>query len=262
MTTDVPQGWKRVIDEDFLLDCAEGAFKDVYGPRKIGFYPGPNETSYAAYGTASGGTAGYKDTSARGTYTGKFISVANGICSQRLWQDTAAGKIWVSAIIPFANISGTAKWGDSPGLIIEEHSRFTMDAGFKAAHLLWPVSNTSNPDGELDWPEFDGGTVKGFIHHQNPNVNGIQTVITPSPAIDQAQWHTYRTEWMPANYVKYYCDGVLIGSMTGSKVPANWMHIVLQNETSLLKTNNVLNPIPAGAKGLVETKWIRVMTPV
>lgn len=263
MDLSIPPGWKVAVREDFEVDCAEGEFGTKYGIRNIGFYPGPGEMSAAAYGNASGGTTGYLDTSKRGKYTGKFISVSGSVLKQRGFVD-ASGNIWVSAVCPFAKPGGTAKWGDVPAFIFEQRTRFPiMDPGFKMAHLAWPVSNTNNPDGEIDWPEAEKKLVKGYIHRQNPNTNGVQTVITPNPAIDMTQWHTYRTEFSKGQYVRLYCDGVLQGQETNpSWVPALNMHLVLQNETSLLRdSNNVLIPIPAASKYEVHTDWMQLFTP-
>lgn len=257
----IPQGWKLAVREDFDIDCVEGAFGSIYGDRQIGFYPGPGETTKAASGTASGGTLGYQDTSKRGTYTGKYISVKDGVVTQRGFVD-ANGKIWVSALVPFALPGTTAKWGDVPGIILEQRSKFMMQSGFKMAHLEWPVSGKNDVDGELDWPEAENRLCKAYIHHQNSAVNGIQTIITPNPPIDISLWHTYRTEWKKGEYVRFFCDGVLQGEMTGAKVPANLMHVVLQNETSLLKNSSgVLIPVPSTSTYRVDTDWLQYFIP-
>lgn len=261
MDLTIPAGWKVVLRENFELDCAEGSFGQLYGNRQIGFYPGPGETSQAAYGTASGGAAGYTDTSKRGTYTGKYISVGDSICYQRGFTD-ANGKIWVSALCPFAKPGGTAKWGDVPGIIFEQRTRFFMDVGYKMAHLFWPVSNKNNPDGELDWPEAENKVAKAYLHHQNPDINGVQTIYTPNPPVDISQWHTYRTEWKKGQYAKFFVDGVLVGEMSGLKIPQLDMHIVLQNETSLLRNSSgAYIQIPTVSKYRVETDWMQYLIP-
>lgn len=259
----VPNGWKVAVREDFEIDCSEGQFGTIYGPRQIGFYPGPGETSAANYGTANGGTDGYKDTSKRGTYTGKFISVSGSVLKQRGFVDAATGKIWVSSLCPFAKIGGTSKWGDVPAYIFEQRTRFPiMDDGFKLAHLGWPISNSNELDGEIDWPEAEKRLAKGYVHHPNPTVNGLQTVITPNPAIDISQWHTWRTEWAKGQYVRLFCDGVLQGQVTDpSKLPNNLMHHSLQNETSLLRNSSGLIPVPATAKYEVHTDWLQYLIP-
>lgn len=261
MDLSIPQGWKVAVRENFELDCAEGTFGSAYGARQVGFYPGPGEISQAAYGTSNGGTLGYQDTSKRGTYTGKYISVKDSVCKQRGFTD-ANGKIWVSALVPFAKPGGTAKWGDVPGIIFEQRSKFMMQTGYKMAHLGWPVTNTNNPDGEFDWPEAENRVCKGFVHHQNPSVNGVQTECTPSPPIDISLWHTYRTEWIKGTSIKFFCDGIMCLMLTGPKVPAKDMHIILQNETSLLKNSGgAFLPVPSTSTYEVQTDWLQYLIP-
>lgn len=257
IAVDVPFGWREAIAEDFNTDCPEGQFGAIYGPRGFGFYPGPGETSPAAYGTASGGTLGYLDTSRRGTYTGRYISAAGGALKQRLL--TVDGFTWVSSVIPFVKNS-VSKWGSQPGMIWEECSRFTLDPSFKAAHLLWPESNRKFPDGELDWPEFGGsGNAKGYVHRQNATSDATQVVVNPNPPVAVTGWHVYRTIWTMGAAVTYLADGAAQGGLngTGVGVPATPMRLSLQNET-ILDTTVAINP---AHKGLVETDWIRVLVP-
>lgn len=258
-----PTGWRLGVEEDFDLDVEEGQF-GLYGDRGIGFYPGIGETSKAHYGTATGGATGYKDTSGRGMYSGKFIRTYDGVCYQRGFTDSA-GKIWVSAIVPFSKlVSNTSKWGDMPAFVFEQCTRFPVcDPGFKWAHLAWPITNTNDPDGEIDWPEAELNNVKGYIHHQNPQVNGVQTVANPNPAIDARNWHVYRTEFWKGQRVRLLCDGVLIKELASTTlVPQKDMHIVLQNETSLLRdANGVRIPVPATSKYQVETDWLWLAHP-
>lgn len=249
MTTDIPSGWREEIAEDFNIDCAEGQFGAVYGPRRIKFYP-----------------TGYRDTFNRGDYSGNYISVEDGIMKQRLFVSGGRGK--VSSIVPIANPSGGQPWGSVNSMIFEERVRWTFSpvapgkAGFKAAHLMWPQLQNNLTYGEIDWPELDASSgvpteVKGYIHRINATSGGDQTVANPSPDINPSVWHTYRTVWVSGQYVDFYCDGVLILHST-NRVPNTPFRLSLQNETSM--ANN--DPLDPNATCLVETDWIRVLIPV
>lgn len=243
ITTDVPSGWRVTITENFDISCADkAAFDATYPSRGIKRYPDHYPDTRTNQGKTDGG------------YYNAPIRVTGGVL--KIEMDVVNGKARVGAIVPVPTATGT--WGDSPGVIVEERSRFTLDPGFKAAHLLWPQSNKSNPDGEIDYPEFNGpaGPVSAFIHYQNPTTSGEQKAI--GTTIDPRQWHTYRTVWKMGQSVAFYCDGALISPTWTARVPATPMHIVLQNET-ILGTGTV-GP-GASAKGLVETDWIRVMVP-
>jgi hypothetical protein len=249
MTTDIPSGWKQMIQEDFNIDCAEGQFASVYGPRRIKFYP-----------------TGYRDTFNRGDYTGAYISVANGVCRQRLFVRNGRGV--VSALVPIANPNGGQPWGSVNSMIFEERVKWTFSslaanrAGFKAAHLMWPQLQNNLTYGEIDWPELDASSgnpteVKGYIHRINATSGGDQTVATPVPDISPTVWHTYRTVWVSGQYVDFYCDGVLILHST-NRVPNTPFRLALQNETSM--ANN--DPLDPNATCFVDTDWIRVLIPV
>lgn len=243
ITTDIPAGWRETISETFDLPVADkAAFDAQYLARRITRYPDNYPDTRTKQGKTDGG------------YYNAPISVSGGIL--RIPMDVVNGKARVAAIVPKIGTVGT--WGDTPGAIAEHRSRFTYDDGFKSAHLFWPYSNTSNPDGEIDYPEFNGpgGPVKAFLHYQNPTFSGEQKEFVT--AIDPRQWHTYRTVWKMGQYVEFYCDGVLIAPRWTTRVPSTPMHCVLQNETKI-GTGSV-GPA-ATAKGLVEMAWIRGLVP-
>jgi hypothetical protein len=115
--------------------------------------------------------------------------------------------------------------------------------GYKVAYLLWPESNTSNPDGEIDWPEqnLDGlGTATTFMHWQVIAGNTGQSSAGSSvDLVDALDWKVFDIEWRPnqanpaSSTLKTHVDGVLIGNFTGVKVPIHRMHWSWQNETFL-----------------------------
>lgn len=249
ITTDVPDGWRETVREDFTVDCAEGQFATTYAGRSIAFYPrGYYDTRYKQNRPNGQAIRG-------GEYSADFISVARSVLTARMF--VRNNVVQANALVPLANPAG-GKWGDSPGMIYEHRSRFTYSDGLKSAHLLWPVTNTSLPDGEIDYPEFESNKpVQCFVHHQGATTGGdqAQLVATGILVIDPTQWHTYRLEWEPGVWVRIWCDGALINAYT-NRIPAKAMHLVLQNE-SWLDTR----PIPADAHGTMETDWIRVMVP-
>ena len=239
ITTDIPEGWRQVIHEDFDLACSKEQFDAVYGPRRITRYP-----------------ANYADTRQQqgrgGGYYSAPIWVEDSVLRCQMWVENGVAKCM--SLVPRATDVG--KWGDSPGLIWEECSRFTFSDGFKAAHLSWPQSNDSTPDGEIDYPEFDcDDPVSAFCHHQGATSGSDQKQFTTSIAPDE--WHVYRTVWKMGQYLEFSCDGELIAPRYTTRIPSTPMHLSLQNETWLRDAS-----VPPDAEGLIETDWIRVFVPL
>jgi hypothetical protein len=243
ITTDTLAGWRETIREDFDIDCAEGGFAGVYPARGIKFYPRP-----------------YPDTRRKqlrggGFYSADYISVKDSICTARMFVD-ANGATQCNALVPVA-VAGNGKWGDAPGMIVEERVRFTYTDGLKSAHLLWPQSDDSTPDGEIDDPEFESSRrVECFVHHQGATVGSDQRQIVPTATvINPREWHTYRLMWVMGKSVTIWCDGQQIAHYT-DRIPSTPMHCVLQNESWLASA-----AVPANAQGTIETDWIRVWVP-
>lgn len=240
MPTDVPSGWKVSIAEHFDLDCASKAeFDSKYPARKILRYPDNYPDTRKNQGKADGG------------YYTANITVAGSVLTAHM--KVVNGVAQCMSLVPKATNDG--KWGDSPGLIWEECSKFTYTDGFKSAHLSWPKSNDSTPDGEIDFPEFDADDdVCAFLHHQGATQGSDQKQFNTD--VDPTQWHWYRTIWKMGEYVEFYCDGVLIAPRYTTRIPSTPMHLSLQNETWLSSA-----PVPANATGTVSTDWIRVLIP-
>ncbi|WP_267421381.1 MULTISPECIES: family 16 glycosylhydrolase [unclassified Curtobacterium] len=80
------------------------------------------------------------------------------------------------------------------------------------AVMLWPTSNV-RADGELNYPEgqFDGRPTV-FHHSMVPGHEDKAKSIDTH--VSWHGWHTYTTDWVPGQYVKYYLDGELIGTVT------------------------------------------------
>lgn len=240
ITTDVPAGYRQVINENFDIAATnKAAFDSIYPARNIKRYPDNYPDTRTKQGKADGG------------YYNAPIDVQGGVLNIRM--DVVNGKGRVAAIVPLAQ-PGNGLWGDNAGFIIEERTRFTYTDGFKSAHLTWPASNDSTPDGEIDFAEFDARNNVGvFIHHQGSTTGSDQKFF--DLGVKPYEWHTYRMEWVMGQRVRIWVDGVLKVDYT-TRIPATPMHIVLQNETWLSSS-----PVPSNATGLVETDWIRVLVP-
>ena len=240
MPNDVPSGWKVAIAEEFDLDVPNKAeFDSKYAARRILRYPDNYPDTRRKMGRTDGG------------YYTADITVAGSVLTSQM--KVVNGVAQCMSLVPKATDDG--KWGDSPGLIWEECSRFTYSDGFKSAHLSWPKSNDSTPDGEIDFPEFDvTDTVSAFLHHQGATVNTDQKHFGTGTRPND--WHWYRTVWKMGQYVEFSIDGQLIAPRYTTRIPSTPMHLSLQNETWLRS-----DPVPPNATGLIETDWIRVLIP-
>jgi hypothetical protein len=85
-------------------------------------------------------------------------------------------------------------------------------AGNGVAVMLWPTSNVRS-DGELNYPEgqFDG---RPTVFHHSMVPGHEDTAKSIDTHVSWHGWHTYTTDWVPGQYVKYYLDGELIGTVT------------------------------------------------
>jgi hypothetical protein len=252
----VPTGWRQTINETFDIPCVEGEFATIYPQRGIKFYPRPYMDTRWQQNRANGQAI------RGGAYSGDFISVADGVCRQRIW--VRDNILQCSALVPVA-LAGVGTWGDAPGMIYEEESRAIFTDGIKWAHLLWAKFGTNTAgaltggggNGEIDYPESTARRrVECYVHHQNATVGNDQKQLVPSNVIiNPFEWHTYRLEWDKSDHVKIWCDGVFIAEYF-TRIPAEPMHAVFQNE-SWLDTA----AIPANAEGLVETRRVSVAVP-
>lgn len=222
---DLP-GWRQTFRDDFTTAAPLGSFDAVYGPRWSGY------------------CCGDVDTSKQGTYSpGKVLSAANGTLDYYL--HTENGTHYVAAPLP--RVGGS---GPEGGQVYGRYSvRFKSDAiyGYKIAWLLWPDSERSPDDGELDFPEANlNGTIFGAAHYADPT-DGQQWVNTGTAL---TSWHTATIEWTPGKVVMLL-DGAAVLTNT-VKVPVTPMHWVLQAETNLDGTQPVNNT----AAGHVSIDWV------
>ncbi len=208
---DLP-GWKQIFTEDFTT------------PVTLGNFPGTAyKNKFTVYLDGWPDTAGKQGKPSR-YYPSKVITVANGILNK--YMHTENGFSMGAAILPILPSGGRDQ------LYGKYTVRFRADSllGYKTAWLLWPQSNTSNPDGEIDFPEGDlASTIHAYMHHINPTSGGDQEAF--STGATYSNWHIASTEWT-SNKVVFILDGKVIGTST-TRVPNKPMHWVLQSESCL-----------------------------
>lgn len=234
-----PAGWARRVQSTFSENTPLGA------------WPGP----VAAKDWRSR-TAGYKDSSGRGTYdSGKTITEHDGLLDAFIHSE--GNTRYIAAPIPLI--------GDTTGQRINICMRADPLPGYKLAFLLWPRDGSGNSRGEIDYPEGKltlDGAGNAFMHYDpkpagNPNQDAYST------GRNYVDWHLYTLEWNPGSpssqaddYAAFYVDGVLIGRSTGARVPDGPMHYIMQIETYVSG-----QALPAPAAGHVILDWVTISTP-
>jgi len=216
-------GWRLIFHEDFTTNAPSGGFLSRYP--NFGAYPW-----------------GWLDTSKRGHYDPRILSVSGGMLTMHL-HTSSDGIHHVAA--PYPKLPG----GGSNQLYGRYSVRFRADAvdGYKTAWLLWPQSEVWS-DGEIDFPEGDlTGTISAFLHH----VGAPTEQDYFGTGVGFANWHVATTEWSP-NKVVFSFDGRVIGTST-QHVPARAMHYVLQTETEL-----GADPVPSTTAGNVQVDWVSI----
>lgn len=102
---------------------------------------------------------------------------------------------------------------------IEIRAQYPNNRGNWAA--FWMLADGWPP--EIDIAEFRGSP-KNYMTMANYNGTWNSTTRTA----DYTGWHTYGLEWA-AGSLKYYIDGVVYKTITGSSVPATAMYVILSN---------------------------------
>jgi len=225
-------GWDQIFYDDFNTDASVGNFLSTYGTN-WGAYPNP-----------------WTDTSGNGTYDpSKTLYVSNS--KMYIHLHTESGTCYVSAPQPKLNGSN-AFVGITYGRFQFRLRVVTANDKFKLAWLLWPDSDSWPDDGEINFPEgTTTSTINAYMHYARPA--GGQDAFEGSTEVF-TDWHICTIEWT-AGQVKFYLDGVLLGTST-SYVPSNPMHWVLQSETL------VGGPAPDPAdECLVEVDWVVAYAP-
>jgi len=225
-------GWTQVFTEDFTTPAALGSFAGIYLN---------NPANNWAWGSYDGGT----DTSGHGLYdSSKVLSVSGSVLDY--YVHTESGTHYVAAIRPW--------YGHGPqgGTIYGRCSvRFRSDPvyGYKIAWLLWPDSNVSPRDGEIDWPEANlDNTIFGTNHALNLTGTDINDWFDSGVSLSGG-WHTAVIEWTPGSIVMIL-DGVVKHTYT-DYIPSTEMHWVLQAETNL----DGWEPTDNTAAGHLQIDW-------
>jgi hypothetical protein len=240
-------GWDQ-WHQDFLTPAAEGTFLATYWtaePRyKVNAYP------------PSPGTGTYNDTSTKNgklpasVYDPNRLSVAGGVLRGRLGGPLEGGKIKVAAFLPQFYLDDR----DVSAVHCVFRARADTMPSFKVAWLLWPKSNTSNPDGEVDFLEgnLGGNKTSWFMHRQALGTQDVGSI-----PVAMSGWQTYEFEWQRATSFWVKVNGVYVPNgagqnVTTANVPANEMHPVFQSETRLDRTSGV-TPTDTGS---VYVDWL------
>lgn len=211
-----------------------------------------------------------------GYYDQNIFSVGNdSICKMRIYTD-AAGRHHVGALRPKLNNTAST-WnvlGGRFAICIRVKNPLPT---YKVAQLMWPQSNVSNPDGELDLPEqdLDGlDVISAFEHWQGA---GGQSSASSTIDLVGAGWVVVVSEWRPnpgtptlstwKTYAAQYdatpsiIAGSLtspFGSFTGVHVPDTPMHWIWQWETFL----NYGAVLDSSVDQFVEFAWATFENPI
>ena len=233
-----PSGWRRVMADSFSEDIPLGEWGKPGGRWE---FPG---------GKWRARTAGYKDTSGRGTYNSpKTTTQHHGALD--VWIHSEGSTRYVAAPIPLV--------GNTVGQRISLCMRADQIPGYKIAFLLWPDEGPGNYHGEIDFPEgklLSTGSAHAFMHFDPKPSSGKQQDAYDSN-VSLMSWHTYTMEWHPGqNEVSFYVDGRLIGRSARPEVPDGPMHYVMQMETYVPGQE-----LPPPAEGHVLVDWFTIDVP-
>lgn len=194
---DLP-GWRQVFSDDFTSDVPEGGWaRSAYADRWLAY-------------------DGFPDTHGVGRYSEDALSTSDGLLQMR-WH-TQDGVPLVTGVVPLVD----GAWGGHVGGRYSVRFRADASAGYVAALLLWPDSNTWD-DGEIDFAE---GDVDGGInaYHHCPG-DAEKSCGTANTAARFSDWHVATVEWTSTG-VTYLLDGYVV--QRAKEVPTTPMHLVLQ----------------------------------
>ena len=234
MPTGNLQDFTLLFTDDFSTDAAEGTFLTKY-------------TRWRAYPNT------YKDTSGRGTYEPRVISVANSIMTMALRYEAASGRFLCAA--PEPKINGAGARGQTYGRYSVRFNVPTASRGYKTAWLLWPDSNNS-AEGEIDAPEGDLDGVD-TIHAYSHDVQGVHShnAFSSNTGVRYvgSGWHTMDIVWKPSG-VTFFLDGRNLGTAPKLGTPVTPMHWILQSETELDRSF----ALPTTARATIQVDWVAV----
>ncbi len=244
-------GWNQVFADDFSADPAVniGGFSGCSSGKSI---MTSNCSGLPASVSAKWWTYpdGWTDTAHTGIYEpSQTLSIGNGTLN--VYLHSVGGTHMGAALVP--KIPGGPNGNGQIYGRYEVRFRADQIAGYKTAWMLWPDSNVSPRDGEIDFPEADLNTpMIGYLHHQGATVNNDQDY-WPTTATYNS-WHTATITRMPG-YVQFALDGNVIGTST-SRLPNTPMHWILQSETS------TYGVVPANStNGWIQIAWVTAYAP-
>lgn len=223
----------QVLAENFNGDRVPlGSFADCdhsSGSRAAycGRLTGDYRKNFWAYPTGWQDTAKSNGWPVGGTYHPEdTVSVSpaadgDGQMHIRMWRPARGGDVHSAAVLP-----KPVKY-QRYGKYSERFRVSRIAAGYKSAHLLWPVNDAACPGCEMDFPEGEWNGRISAYHH--PRGGGDQDAYETTAK--WSAWHTSTVEWTPG-HTRYYLDGRLIGhSVRGvPDTPHDW---ILQNEAAL-----------------------------
>lgn len=216
--------WHLRFSDDFTTPVPLGAFTgcdhNTDTPRAYcSGLTGAMRTNWWAYPEGWPDTASQRGYPVGGTYDpATTLSVSGGQLHIRLWRGPTGG-VHSATVVP------KKLMGQRYGRYEERWRVSKVAAGYKSAHLLWPVNN----DGcsEIDFPELEWDTrVAGFVH---PSTCGQQAAVGTGQS--WSSWHTSVIEWRRGD-LRFFLDGKQVAHVTGG-VPAVPMTWDIQNESAL-----------------------------
>jgi hypothetical protein len=233
-----PSGWRRVMSDSFGEDIP------------LGQWGKPGGTWERPGGMWRGRTAGWKDSSGRGTYDSpRTTSQHDGMLD--VWIHSEGSVRYVAAPIPLV--------GNTAGQRISLCVKADEIPGYKVAFLLWPNEGPGNYHGEINFPEgrlLTTATANAFMHY-DPKPTSGKTQDWFDGGVALQGWHAFTIEWHPSrDYVSFFRDGTLIGRSNRPEVPNGPMHYVMQMETYLSG-----QPLPPPAEGHVRVDWFTIDVP-
>lgn len=237
-----PSGWREIFSDDFSTDVREGGWTGCNrNTRRCSGLPAAVRDKWYSY------PEGYTDTSGNGKYIPSEVnSISNSMLRLRMRNEGGVTK--VAAPIPLLSGPGTINGGLRYGRYAV---RFKADPtpGYKVAWLLWPHSDVTPRDGEIDFPEGDlDGEISAFMHRQNGTSGSDQDAYV-TRSLFASGWHTAVMEWGPDEMV-FILDGNVIGRST-SRIPNTPMDYVMQSETVLSGA-----PPAPGSVANVYVNWV------
>jgi glycosyl hydrolase family 16 len=221
MPTSAPGSpWKLKFSTSFYVNAPLGSFSRCDASTSICYgLPKSLQSKWFAYPDGWPDTATQNGQAIHGYYSPSTTTwIADHVLNIRMWRGGTT--VHSCALLP------KVAMGMTYGKFVERFRVLNANAGFKSAHLLWPVRDGRHR--EVDYPEAAWGhqMIHAYVHS-----NSEQKQRFSAHAKMNSTWHTSKIEWTPTR-LSFYLDGRRIG-VTARGVPRISMDWVLQNETEL-----------------------------